>query len=71
MRFLGIAARLEPTIAGVPHRSVWPGLYAAILQTCDGAFQSSCDAGKLHAMLCDVNSNMFNILLALLEYLSN
>ena len=26
MRFLGIAARLEPTIAGVEHRSVWPGL---------------------------------------------
>ena len=26
MRFLGIAARLEPTIAGVQHRSVWPGL---------------------------------------------
>ena len=26
MRFLGIAARFEPTIAGVQHRSVWPGL---------------------------------------------
>ena len=28
MRFLGIAARFEPTIAGVQHRSVWPGLIA-------------------------------------------
>ena len=26
MRFLGIAALLEHTIAGVQHRSVWPGL---------------------------------------------
>ena len=26
MRFLGIAARLELTIAGVQHHSVWPGL---------------------------------------------
>ena len=30
MRFLGIAARLEPTIAGVQHRSMWPGLIAAM-----------------------------------------
>ena len=27
MRFLGIAAPLEYTIAGAQHRSVWPGLY--------------------------------------------
>ena len=26
MRFLGIAARLEHTIAGMQHRSVWPRL---------------------------------------------
>ena len=34
--------------------------HAAMLHTCDGVFQSPCDAGKLLAMLCDVNSNMFN-----------
>ena len=28
MRFLGIAAPLEHTIADVQHRSVWPGLIA-------------------------------------------
>ena len=27
IRFLGIAAPLEHTIADVQHRSVWPGLY--------------------------------------------
>ena len=44
--------------------------HAAMLHTCDGVLQSTCDAGKYHAMHCDVNSNMFNILLLILEYLS-
>ena len=44
--------------------------HAVMLHTCDGAFQSSCDAGISHAMFCDVNSNMFNILLPIMEYLS-
>ena len=44
--------------------------HATMLHTCDGAFHSSCDAGISHAMLCDVNSNMFNILLPIMEYLS-
>ena len=30
MRFYGIAAPLEQTIAGVQHRSVWPGLIGLI-----------------------------------------
>ena len=41
--------------------------HAAMLHTCDGVFRSSCDAGKLLVMICDVNSNMFNILLPILE----
>ena len=40
----------------------------AMLHTCDGAFQSSGDAGSSFAMLCDVNSNMFKILLPMIEY---
>ena len=44
--------------------------HVAMLHTCDGVFQSSCNAGKSHAMLCDVNSNMLVILLPILEYLS-
>ena len=34
MRFLGIAARFEPTIAGVQHRSVWPGLMCVCVCVC-------------------------------------
>ena len=30
MQFLGVAAHLEHTIAGVQHRNVWPGLYSKI-----------------------------------------
>ena len=41
-----------------------------MLHTCDGVFQSPCDAGKLPAMLCGVNSNMLLILPPILEYLS-
>ena len=44
--------------------------HAAALHTCDGVVQSSCDAGQLLAMLCDVNSNMFNKL-PILEYPSH
>ena len=43
--------------------------HAAMLHPCVGTLQSCCVAGKLHAMLCDVNSNMFNIFLPILEYL--
>ena len=31
MRFLGIAALLEHTIADVQHRSVWPGLMPTLV----------------------------------------
>ena len=44
--------------------------HAAMLHICDGVFQSSCDAGKLPAMVCDAFSNMLVILLPILEYLS-
>ena len=40
----------------------------AILYTCDGTFQSSCDTSKPHAMYCDTFSNMLVILLPILEY---
>ena len=36
MRFLGIAAALEDSIAGVQHRSVWPRLIARATR-CDAA----------------------------------
>ena len=44
--------------------------HAAMLHTCDGVFQSSCDAAKSPAMACDAFSNMLVILLPILEYLS-
>ena len=34
MRFLGIADLLEHTIAGVQHRSVWPGLIIVVSCCC-------------------------------------
>ena len=34
MQILGIAARFEPTITGVQHRSVWPRLIGG--DPCDG-----------------------------------
>ena len=43
---------------------------AAILHTCDGAFQRFCDAEESHAMCYDEICNAFNILLPILEYLS-
>ena len=45
--------------------------HAAMLYTRDGTFQSSCDTSKLHAMCCDVFSNMLEFLLPILEYLSH
>ena len=30
-----------------------PGPHAAMLHTCDGVFQKSCDAQNLHAMCCE------------------
>ena len=50
--------------------SVKPGPHAAMLHTCDGGFQATCDISKSHAMCCDRKFNMFNILLLFLEYLS-
>ena len=41
-----------------------------MLHTCNGVFQRPCDAGKSHVMLCDVNSNIYIILLPILKYLS-
>ena len=41
--------------------------HAAMLHTCDGVLQNAYDAEKSHAMLCDVNFNMFNILLPVVE----
>ena len=45
--------------------------HTEMLHTCDRAFQSSWDVGISHAMLCNVNSNMFNILLLIMEYFSH
>ena len=47
-----------------------PSLHAAMLHTCDGAFQTSCDVSKSHAMCCDRKFNMLNILVPTLVYLS-
>ena len=61
------------TLAGLPLYVLYfkAQPHAAMLHTCDGVFPSSCDGGKLPAILCDVNSNMFVILLPILEYLSH
>ena len=45
--------------------------HAAMLHTCDGVFQSYCDAGKTHAMCCDAFSNMLEFLPPILEYVSH
>ena len=42
--------------------------HATMLPTCDGLFQSPCDAGKLLAMCCDTFSNMLEFMLPILEY---
>ena len=52
-----------------PNLSLKAQPHAAIMHTCDGAFQSSCDAGISHAILWDVIYNMFNILLPIMEFL--
>ena len=43
--------------------------HAAMLHTCDGTFQTSCDTSKSHAMCCDAFSNMLGFLLPILEFL--
>ena len=54
MRFSGIAAQMERTIAGVRHRNGGTGFkpvpHAAMLHTCDGVFQTPCDVSKSHML---------------------
>ena len=45
-----------------------PGPHAAMLHTCDGAFQWYCDGSKWHAMCCNRKFNMLNILRLISEY---
>ena len=47
-----------------------PRPHAAMLHTCDFAFEGCCDGLKLHAMCCDKKLKMLNILVAILEFLS-
>ena len=59
-----------PTCVSLMCFSHNPGPHAAMLHTCDGGFQTSCDDKKSHAMCCDCKFNMLNILIPLLGYLS-
>ena len=45
--------------------------HVAMLHTCDGTFQSTCDTSKSPVVCCDAFSNMLEFLLPILEYLSN
>ena len=47
MRFLGIAARFQHTIAGVQHRSVWPGLIMTLITPISFSLQD------LHKDVCE------------------
>ena len=49
---------------------ILPRAHAAMLYTCDGTLNTSCDALELHAMYCNAISNMLDILLPVLSYRS-
>ena len=44
--------------------------HAAMLHTNDGTSKSPCDDSKSYAMFCDAYSNMLEIWIPILEYLS-
>ena len=58
-----ISMHAVPNVKAQPH--------GGMRYTHDGTFQNPSNAAKKHALLCDVNSNMFNILLLILEYLGS
>ena len=68
MRFLGIAAPLEHTIAGEQHRSVWPGLIGPA--TCyDGMYLS--DALRWVFQHVGISAPYFGISLLFIVRFSN